>query len=292
MMTFDVKVPLSLRSLQEWFGPIISQPLAHHGGIVSKSEDGRSIKKEAQKHINPSPALKPFERLQIYNQQYWWRLLNTLQETFPFLTRLFGYRDFNEDLAIPFLRQYPPSHWSLRHLGEQLPEWIRSRYKAEDAALVYAVAHLDRAYHDMFFKPHLESLTPPENFEDLLKETLYLQPHAALFEHPYDLFTWRLEFLKENPDYWTEHDFPELKKEKTFTILLRTMKGAPAWRPIVEAEYLLLRQLEKGASVDSLCEWLEKQPNRVREEAEKSLQKWFEEWTRRGILTLVPYAGT
>jgi hypothetical protein len=285
---FDEKVPSGLKDLQQWFGGIIARPLAENGGIISRASSGVSIEEEAKKYIIPSPTLKPYERLQIYNQQYWWRLLNALQEAYPLLVRFFGYADFNHDLAIPFLQKHPPNSWSLNPLGDRLPHWIRSYYKGSDPLLVYEAALLDRSFYSLFFKSLLTPLQPTEKFELLLKEKLYLQPHVCLFFHSYDLFAWRAEFLKHCPDYWASCDYPQLKHEATYTILMRTRNGATAWRTITKGEHHLLKEIAKGISIDKLCEWLERQPRRIRLEAEKSLQTWFEEWAKRGILTAIP----
>lgn len=293
MNEFDTKVPANLKEIQKWFGMTISRPLAEHGGIEAVCYSGKPIDQEAAQYIAPSPTLKAHERIQIYNQQYWWRLLNNLQETFPFLLRLFGYSGFNEDLGIPYLTAHPPNYWSLGLLGKLFPKWIQTSYKAKDATLVYEASLIDRAYYVLFYRPILPPLAiPPEQFDQFVEKKLYLQPHVYLFQQSYDLFTWRSEFLKHGTEHWMNNEFPELKQGRTFTLLFRTLRGNTAWRTIVEAEYLLLKEIQKGTSIDLLCGWLEKQPRKIRADAETSLKSWFEDWTRRGILTTSTYENT
>lgn len=285
MNQYDPHVPHPLKTTQEWFGKIIGRPLSEEGGISLLAPSGQPIESESKSYIAPSPTLQPFERIQIYNQQYWWRLLNNLHDTFPFLTRLFGYYDFNETLAIPYLRKHPPTHWSLNKLGDLFPSWIQTNYLKEDRELTYAAAVLDEAHYALFFKPLVPSFTIPSDCEGILSQSLSLQPHVKLFHHPYDLFSLRREMLKEDPDYWISHDFPELKKEPTFTMLFRLRNcGTIIRKTLSSVEYLILKQFQSGTSIEAVCDWLEGQPEDIQEAAEKGLQLWFKEWTQDGVL--------
>lgn len=280
MQTFDQKVPKALKKTQQWFGSIIEVPLAEDGGIQKKTPLGNSIEEEAPQFIAPSPTLKPYQRIQIYNQQYWWRLLEILQENFPLVVRLFGYADFNHTLGIPYLLKHRPNHWSLNNLGDQLPNWLLDEYKAPDKEMIYHASILDLAFHNLFFKKLLPPIT--EVTEDLL----YLQPHVAMFLFPYNLTKFRKELLKQEPDYWLENDFPILDKTPHYTYLYRTRQNTMTWKTSSEAEFALLHQFQKGISIDNLCDWLENQPDSIRLEAETNLQLWFKQWTEREILTL------
>ena len=79
----------SLFELQEWLGALIAQPLQLDHRLPNLSPFGTPIEKEIEKYVAPSPTLKPFQRVQIYHQQYWWRLVKCMQQNFPMLVRLF-----------------------------------------------------------------------------------------------------------------------------------------------------------------------------------------------------------
>lgn len=277
---YDPKVPTRLKSTQEWFGKIISTPLMPESKIAEISPSGRSIIEEAAEKISPSPTLKPFERIQIYNQQYWWRLINNMQENYPFVVRLFGYTDFNETIATPYLIAYPPHHWSLEALGKNLPKWISDSYPADDKQLVHDAAALDLAYMDLFFK----SLLPPLT-EDQFEQTIYLQPHVRFFEFPYDLMTFREEMMAKEPDYWLENPFPELKHVPQAFMLYRSLKGYTTYKRLSCEELTLLQLFQKGATIDTVCGHIEKQSPEFRKTVEETLQQWFQDWTIRGILS-------
>jgi putative DNA-binding protein len=283
-------LPINLKSTQEWFANVITYPLGENNTIQPYTQEGLLLAEEAGKYITPSQTLRPYQRMQIYNQQYWWRLLNTLHVNFPLLTRLFGSHAFNEKIGIPYLFKYPPNQWSLSSLGERLPKWVEEDYREPDRSLIYHAANLDWGFTSSFIAPQLPrlDLAPliQDNPDKLLSCTFYLQPHIHLFSWDYDLFSFREAFLKENADYWVEHRFPDLPKGKIFRfILYRNVKNNIGWREITEGEYILLEQFKKGTTIPAACECIEAQESGLYEQAASNLQKWLQEWTQMGWLT-------
>lgn len=285
------RCPYSLQSTQEWFASMITRPLAKNESIHSTAPNGKLIAEEAARHIVPSPTLLPHQRLQIYNQQYWWRLLNTLHANFPFITRLFGYQAFNEKIGIPYLHQCPPNHWSLPLLGERLPSWIANNYKKPDKPLILNATHLDWAFTASLIAPQHPPLDlgrlAQENPTLLLTTPFFLQSHIHLFQWDYDLLAFRELFLQQTVDYWMEHRFPPLPKRKSsHYALYRTLKNNHAWREMTKGESFLLQLFQKGSSVEEACATIEKQESALYEEVASNLQTWIQGWTRLGWLTL------
>ena len=277
MPLFDSCVPKNLLEVQKWFGSVITHPLLDN-------EINPSISPQAAHHIRPSPFLEPGQRIQIYNQQYWWRLLSIMQESFPCVLRLFGEEDFDRTISVPYLQKCPPNHWSLNTLGDKLLKWVREEYKGEDKQLVYDAALLDLHYHNLFFQKHFPSLSA--NDGDLTVKQLYLQPHVALLQFPYAIVEFRKQLLKEEPAYWLKHPFPELKKEPQFILLYRNLNGRLVCKNLSETEWSILHLFEKGSTIDGVCEWIEHESEAVRQEAEQNLQGWFGNWTVMGIFHL------
>lgn len=283
-------LPCSLQDTQQWFASVITYPLGENDTIQPYSPHGILISEEAARYLAPSPTLRPHQRIQIYNQQYWWRLINTLHINFPLVTRLFGRLAFNEQIAIPYLIQYPPNHWSLSAIGERLPSWVLEFYHEPDQTLVHHAASLDWAFTATFIAPQLPKLDlvslTRDNPKQLMNSQLYLQPHIHLFAWEYDVISFRHSFLQEDADYWIEHRFPELAKEKTYRfVLYRNTKNNTAWREVSEGESLLLECFKKGSTMASACEFLEKQDASIFEEAATHLQEWIQNWTQLGWLT-------
>lgn len=282
-------LPCSLETTQEWFASVITMPLTDQDTIQAYSSNGFLIAEEASRYVVPSPTLLPHQRMQIYNQQYWWRLITTLHVNFPLVTRLFGKNAFNEKIGIPYLLKYPPNHWSLSVMGENLPSWIEEYYHDKDKTIVLYSAKLDWGFTYIYFAPQipkidLQSLIK-EKQQSILNHPFYLQPHIHLFRWEYDLLAFRDSFLAKDADYWIDHPFPALSKGKTFHfILYRNCRNNPAWRELTEGEFLLLECFKKGCSMAEACDFLETQEASIYEEAVSNLQKWVMEWTQMGWL--------
>jgi len=282
--------PLHLQKTQEWFATIITNKMGKNDTIQRYSPHGTLIAEEASKYIVPGPKLRSHQRMQIYNQQYWWRLLKNLHSNFPLVTRLFGTRAFNEKIGVPYLLHYPPHHWSLNVMGENMSEWISEFYKERDKSLVLNATHLDRAFLTSFIvsrhpAPNL-AIMAKNDPEGLLSMQLYLQPDVALFSWEYDLFTFRKNFLKQGVDHWVEHRFPKLPKGKSFYfVLYRNINNNMAWREIKKEEFILLERFKNGTNIKDACAFLEKQDAAIYEYAASNLQKWLQEWTQAGWLT-------
>jgi hypothetical protein len=283
--------PDSLSTTQYWFAQIITQPLQEDSLLPPLTPSGQSIQVEASKHIKPSQ-LHPHERIQIYYQQYWYRLLNILHESFPLVVRLFGYTDFNQTIAIPYLKKYPPNHWSLNQLGDRLPQWIKEEYHQPDQALVYNAAVLDEAFTSSFVASHYPPIDPKNTIQQggtdsLLSLKIYLQPHVHIFQWEYNLFIFRQAFLKESVEYWIENDFPKLEKEKNYSFIFhRGPENNLFWRSISPGQFFLIQLLKKGSTIEEACEALESEDEAIVTDASTHLQQWFHEWTQLGLLTV------
>lgn len=283
-------VPEAMKETQEWFASIITRPLMEDGKINPIAPSGTVIAKEATRYIIPSPTLRPHQCMQIYNQQYWWRLLNTMQTNFPLVLRLFGHYAFNESIAIPYLVKYPPGHWSLTYLGEHLLEWVEKDYHQPDKRLVYHAAYLDGVYSASFLSqqfPLLDFNVLSQNDpEALLMMPFCLQPHIHLAEFEYDLPTFREVLMKEEPEHWLDNEFPPLPKDKTYHfVIFRNSNQNVAWKEIALEESLLLQQFKKGLSIHSACEWIEQLDPSKQEYMASHLQQWMQDWARFGWLT-------
>lgn len=278
-----MSAPASLKGKQEWFASIITRPIDDHSCINPIAPSGASIEQEATKYIAPSPTLCSHQRIELYNQQYWWRLLSTLHEAFPLVVRMFGYSAFNNKIGTPYIVKYPSQHWSLGLLGSRLPQWADEEYHEEDRQLVNDAIAIDWAFNASFIAGELPPITLEDldQGEKLLDLPLTLQPHIHLFKLNYNMFAARRDFLKEEVEHWAINPFPDLPRKKTYHfILYRDTHNQVGWKSLAPAEYALLKQFETPCSITSALKWLETQ----HEEAEKGLQGWFQRWIRHGWL--------
>lgn len=292
-MSYDKTLPAELKNRQEWFASIITTPLQSDSSIAPTAPSGNTIESETSRFICPSPTLEPWQRIQIYNQQYWWRLLKILQNVYPMVTRLFGYEGFNKFIAVPYLLKYPSNHWSVDHVGYRLPQWIEEEYTDEDKEVVYDAACVDLAIDRTFtygtLKPiDLAQLPGEDALSEMLNRKIFLQPWVTLFELKYDLFRFRDALLEEEVEHWIENDFPDLPQgqKNYYYVVYRNENGNVNWDQLSSAEYLILKGFKKGATLQQACDSLEQKEKELAEEAAAHIHFWFQDWTLRNWLTL------
>lgn len=277
-MSLDTCVPKQLHDLQKWFARIIALPIQNTEEYGLPSLD-KKLAKEALLHMKDGPKLSAVQRVAIYNQQYWFRLLSTMQDIFPFMLRLFGFEAFAEEIATPYLLAHPPSHWSLNELGNKLPLWIEKNYHEKDKRLILEAAVLDEAYDRLFFAGHL-----PHIGKMLPGKKLYLQTSLSLFHLSSNVFSLRKALLKETPEYWQENDFPKISwGPKRYFVLYREPLGDIVFKKIEAGQYLLLQAFQKGATLEEV---ITKVIDRIDSKGiEDKMKKWFYDWVKKGFLS-------
>jgi hypothetical protein len=295
---YDETLPEELRAIQTWFGKTISRPLSKDDGILPRTAAGKSIVHEASRYIAKSPTLAPHQRIEIYNQQYWWRLFKALHEACPILIRLFGYYAFNEQIAKPYLLAYPPSSWSLFAIADDLPTWLKKNYRDKDRKLVIEAAEIEEAYNRAFIAKHRKnfidaSISPEENAAKLFQENVALQGHVSLFAWQWDYIPFREAFLAKEPEYWIDNPFPPLEKSGPYCyIIYRNKSQMISAEQLSAAEHLVLSLFKQEKSVADVCEELEQRTlsEEVFAAIESNLSLWIQKWFAKAwIYTEAPF---
>ena len=67
---------MNLDEIQRGVFDAVRQPLTASEGMRQRTRDGRSTREIAEAIIKPNNRLTSFERLEIYNRQYWLRILS------------------------------------------------------------------------------------------------------------------------------------------------------------------------------------------------------------------------
>ena len=98
-------------------------PLTRQENMPRRRRDGASNIAEAEAIIRPNDRLSSFERLEIYNRQYWYRLFSCFEEDFPGLQAILGRAKFDA-LMRAYLTDCPSESFSLRNLGSRLEIWL------------------------------------------------------------------------------------------------------------------------------------------------------------------------
>lgn len=73
--------------------------------------------------VTGSETLSPADRLNIYANMYFFRILDCLKDDFPSLVRILGDDGFH-NLITDYLQAHPPTHYSLRYAGEHMAAFL------------------------------------------------------------------------------------------------------------------------------------------------------------------------
>ena len=84
--------------------------------MARRDPQGRSNAKEAKEFIKPNDRLTSFERLEIYNRQYWFRILDSFDEIIPACAQ---WSDESASIGSSRgdLTEHPSTSFTLRDLG-------------------------------------------------------------------------------------------------------------------------------------------------------------------------------
>ncbi len=267
------KIPSSLEEMQHWFASLITSPI-----LQSDAEQiplfPSDVVIEIRKKIAASPALRGEERLGLYQQQYWWRLIGVLQDLFPSLVAVFDYEEFNRWVAEPYLSSHIPHDWFISNIGLDLPEWLRASNIKNELPL-YELAKLDLAYEQLLFAeilPHVDAAHCEE-------ETLYLQPFVLLFELDTDLFSYREQLLQEKKK--PEQALKKWKKKRC--LVLYRLHEQSQYEEIDPVVFQLLSRFQKGAKLREVIPLLEQC---------QDVLALFQTIASRGWLTLSSYQAS
>ena len=171
---------MNLLELQRRMASDVTRPLTSDFKMLPESRG------TADSYIKPNDRLSSFDRLEIYNRQYWFRVIAAVTEDFSALQAVLGVRQF-EDLVLAYLRENPSTSFTLRNLGAKLPQWLADHPEMfpRRHPLAVDVAHLEWAYIEAFDSAAATPLSEAD-FTNLSDDsTLQLQPHLHLLSLRY-----------------------------------------------------------------------------------------------------------
>jgi hypothetical protein len=172
---------MSLLDFQRRMAEDVSRPLTIKFAMQTVSTDGSSVAEIVASYVKPNDRLSSFERLEIYNRQYWFRVITAVSEDYPALNAVLGQKRFDA-LILTYLKENPSTSFTLRDLGAKLPAWLdrHSDIAGPRHDLAVDVARLEWAYIEAFDSAALPPLSTADFAKLLPASVLALQPHLQL----------------------------------------------------------------------------------------------------------------
>ncbi len=282
----------SLRAVQQWMQNVIANPDGVLSGAASTAaktaigSDSTSI----EDLILPSSQLSSRQRLEVYANTYYARLLEVLSEEYPALTHLLGEETFNA-FAFDYLQFYPSQSYTLADLGSNFHRFLienRSAATAEGSDqgiepywldLMIDLAAIERTYSEVFSGPGIEgmetlnsdtlSAVEPEQVGEL---TLRLAPCVRLLRLRSGAHEYAIAVRKGTA---SRDDLPRMNP--TFLVVTR-LRYVVRTIAVEELEFELLELLSSNVSLGEAIAKVAETSSLDDEQLTTFVAAWFQKW--------------
>jgi hypothetical protein len=287
---------MKLMQLQRTMARAVMQPLTPSERMQRRAPDGGPMKRYASRFIKPNDRLTSFERLEIYNKQYWFRVLSALGEDFPGLRAVLGERRF-DGMAKAYLIANPSRSFTLRNLSARMESWLRKnpKWAGANQKLALDIARLEWADIEAFDG----KAEPPLRPEDLTaaagaRMKLTLQPYVRLLSFRYPVDDLLLEVRKEDEDTdFASNTFAEHRKRKRVRAVAKLKPGqiflavhridySVYFRRLEAEEFSILTTLRRGKTLAAAVESAFQKSQIPAEVRPLKVQTWFQTWSTLG----------
>jgi hypothetical protein len=286
---------MTLLELQRRMAEAVMLPLTGTDNMQHKTRDGRSMKAEAAAFIKPNDRLTSFERLEIYNRQYWFRILSAFAEDFPGLAAVVGPVAFDK-LTRAYLAEHPSKSFTLRNLGSALEAWLSERpeHAGKRPELALDVVRLEWAYIEAFDNAAERALTLADLSQLDGESRLSLQPHLRLLHllHSVDDFVIDVhrrqasQSVASNAVTGTKRSrsrrVPASVKRGDIFLGVHRYENAVYYKHLDREEYQLLRALEVGSTLGEALDQAFASSTLSEDERPGRVQAWFANWAELG----------
>ncbi|MDP9147091.1 MAG: DNA-binding domain-containing protein [Acidobacteriota bacterium] len=274
----------------------VMQPLTFSERMQRVAPDGQSMRAYASRFIKPNDRLTSFERLEIYNRQYWFRLLSSMVEDFPGLRVILGDARF-ESMSKAYITDCPSRSFTLRNLGSQLESWLHKNpeWAGKKQALALDIVKLEWADIEAFDGKAEPALRP----EDLAAGAgpnlrLKLQPYIQLLSLRYPVDDLLLEIKKSGENFdVASNAFTERRKRKrvqavaklkpaAIHLAVHRIDNSVYFRRLDPEEFAVLSALQQGRTLQKSIDLAFRGSKISLEDRPATVQRWFHNWAALG----------
>ncbi len=262
---------------------------------MRRFSDGRPMSAIASRIIKPNDRLTSFERLEIYNRQYWFRVLDAFSDDFPGLRAVLGDRRFDA-LAKHYLTDCPSRSFTMRDLGSRLESWLRRhpRYAPGRLKLAVDMVRLEWAEIEAFDSASKAPVTAAILVgADPAKLRLRLQPCIRLLDLHFPVDDLLLAIKQDAPADIASNAMEERQKRKKVSAVAR-LKPAPVFlavhrientvyfRRLDREEFSILENLNQRRPLERAIVTAFRGSQIPAQERASYVAAWFQNWASLG----------
>lgn len=292
---------MSLLEFQRRMAADVMHPLTEDETTREQFDDGSSMSDHAAAYVKPNRHLSAFERLEIYNRQYWFRVLAALAEDFPALEAVIGAEQFDL-MARDYLAAHPSRSFTLRNLGSRLPAWLaaHTEYAAGRPELAIDVARLEWAYAEAFDLAEFAPLGAEEIAQLDGDAKIGLQPHVQLLalSYPVDDLVLSVHRQHVRVEVASQASTRDAGSESHLSppVSLAEIDRRDIWmavhrhdltvyyKRLAREEYEVLTALAHGNSLGEALDMAFLHTSMTPKEQASSVSEWFAKWAELGWL--------
>jgi hypothetical protein len=287
---------MNLAEIQRRMLEAVMTPLDASERSRNYTRDGSAMQELAEEIIRPNDRLTSFERLEIYNRQYWFRIISGINEDFVGLRAVLGHHRFDA-LAQAYLTENPSQSFTLRNLGSRLESWLRTNphWATPREALATDMVRLEWAEIEAFDR--LEE--PPLSLTDLQAldpdSTLRVQPYVQLLALSYPVDELLLSVRKredqrqeetsnaigEDRRRWRIPRVGRVKPQTVFLVVHR-VDFSVYFKRLDAGAFTVLSALQDGKTIAQAIEIGFDVASTPDSEYTSTVQRWFADWALWG----------
>lgn len=287
-----------LAEIQRRMAAAVMHPLTRAETMPRRRRNGVSNQAEAEAIIRPNDRLTSFERLEIYNRQYWFRLYTCFEEDFPGLQAIVGRAKFDA-LMRAYLTDCPSESFSLRNLGSRLDAWLEKHTEMLEphATLARDMVRLEWAHIEAFDSEEKSPLSA-DAFANLGENSrLHLQPYIRLLTLSYPVDDLLLQVRTENGSSTSSSNNANVARKRRHVRQVAALAPRPMhlavhrhqnsvwYKPIGAEEFRLLSALEKDQPLGEAIEAAFDGSEIPEDQRSAFLQEAFANWAMLGWFT-------
>lgn len=278
---------MNLLELQRRMAEDVMRPLTSDFGMQSSTSDGSSTHTLAESYIKPNSLLSSFDRLEIYNRQYWFRVMGAVAEDYPGLLAVLGDEKFDQ-LVLAYLKENPSTSFTLRNLGSKLAPWLEGHpeFAPRRHSLLVDVAKLEWAYIESFDRASHSPLSELDISGLTAESQLSLQPHLQLLDLRYPVDELILAVHRETEpagvasNAASEHKHKKLKRlpamrRSVIHLAIHRFDNDVYYRRIDREAFLLLSAIQEGVTLGAAIEAAFRDSTLSPPEQAEKIQEYF-----------------
>ncbi|MGI8966889.1 MAG: HvfC/BufC N-terminal domain-containing protein [Limisphaerales bacterium] len=284
-----------LQALQRLMAHTVMRPLTPAAKMNPRWIDGTPTRNVVASFIKPNDRLTSLERLQLYNRQYWFRLLDCFYEDYPGLCAVLGERKFSR-LAQEYFTECPSASFTMRNLGQCLVRFIESHPKlvAPENQLALDMARLEWAHIEAFDNAAETPITADE-MRDANPKTLHLrlQPYLTLLRLNYELDDFLIAVrrgqglrheasnARENHRKHLPNQLKSFQRSETVYLAVHRHRNSVFYKRLRSDQFAVLSALRQGVPLEKALTKAAESGSATRFQP-KQITKWFQDWSALG----------